>query len=566
MRERAVAISAETIDRLNRECQRIPLSDERIAELPIELGQLHAALEAARPDHDFDRLPASLEQALHALRATEDGARADADTGGTRDAGAGAPGGTDEIAALSLCEAADAVASGDLSATDLVETALARIDRLDGQVHAFIRLDREDALARAQEMDRNRGRNGAAGPLAGVPLAHKDMYYRAGKVSSCGSRIRREFRPAATATVLQRLDAAGAIDLGGLAMVEFAMGPHGFNAHLPRCRNVWDFERIPCGSSSGSGTAVAGRLIYAALGSDTGGSIRCPAAANGVAGINPTQGRVSRFGCMPMSWSLDVMGPLARTVRDCARVLGVIAGADENDATTSAEPVPDYEATIEQSLKGMRIGIPEGYFDEDLDPGVAAAIEATHAVFAGLGATLVPVAMPALLDTVSAIHPLVMKCEGAANHLPWKRAQDEDYSDEVGKRLQAGFFIPATDYINALQYRAHALRTFADTVFGACDALLTPVLPMPTPTLADTAYRDGPAYLKMVVGLTRNTRVVNYLGLPALSVTCGFTPDGMPTSFQLIGRPFAEALLFRLGHQYQRETDWHRRWPTALPA
>ena len=174
--------------------------------------------------------------------------------------------------------------------------------------------------------------------------------------------------------------------------------------------------------------------------------------------------------------------------------------------------------------------------------------------------------MPALLDTVSAIHPLVMKCEGAANHLPWKRAQDEDYSDEVGKRLQAGFFVPATDYINALQYRAHALRAFADAVFGACDALLTPVLPMPTPTLADTAYRDGPAYLKMVVGLTRNTRVVNYLGLPALSVTCGFTPDGMPTSFQLIGRPFAEALLFRLGHQYQRETDWHRRRPSALPA
>ena len=563
MTEAAMAISSETIDRLNRECQGIPLSGERAAELPIELGQLHAAVEAARPDHDFDRLPASFEQALHALRAVEDGEQAGADTSTPRDAGA--TGGTDEIAALSLCEAADAVASGALSATDLVESALARIDRLDPQLHAFIRLDREDALARAREMDRNRSRGDAAGPLAGVPLAHKDMYYRAGKVSSCGSRIRREFRPAATATVLQRLDTAGAIDLGGLAMVEFAMGPHGFNAHLPRCRNVWDFERIPCGSSSGSGTAVAGRLVYAALGSDTGGSIRCPAAANGVAGINPTQGRVSRFGCMLMSWSLDVMGPLARTVRDCARVLGVIAGADENDATTSAQPVPDYEATIEQSLRGVRIGIPAGYFDEDLDSGVAAAIEATHAVFAGLGATLVSVPMPALLDTVSAIHPLVMKCEGAANHLPWKRAQDEDYSDEVGKRLQAGFFIPATDYINALQYRAHALRTFADAVFGACDALLTPVLPMPTPTLADTAYRDGPAYLKMVVGLTRNTRVVNYLGLPALSVTCGFTPDGMPTSFQLIGRPFAEPLLFRLGHQYQRETDWHRRWPTALP-
>ena len=561
-----MAISSETVGRLNRECQGIPLSDERVAELPVELGQLHAAVEAARPDHDFDRLPASFEQVLHALRATEDGEQTGADVDTAHDPGSGPTGSADEIAALSLCEAADAVASGALSATDLVEAALARIDRLDPELHAFIRLDGEDALARAQKTDRNRGRGEAAGPLAGVPLAHKDMYYRAGKVSSCGSRIRREFQPTATATVLERLDAAGAIDLGGLAMVEFAMGPHGFNAHLPRCRNVWDFERIPCGSSSGSGTAVAGRLVYAALGSDTGGSIRCPAAANGVAGINPTQGRVSRFGCMPMSWSLDVMGPLARTVRDCARVLGVIAGADENDATTSPEPVPDYEATIEQSVRGVRIGIPEGYFDEDLDPDVASVIEDAQAVFENLGARLVPVPMPSLLDTVSAIHPLVMKCEGAANHLPWKRAYDGDYSDEVGKRLQAGFFIPATDYINALQYRAHALRVFADTVFGACDALLTPVLPMPTPTLADTAYRDGPAYLKMVVGLTRNTRVVNFLGLPALSVTCGFTPDGMPTSYQLIGRPFDEALLFRLGHQYQRETDWHRRWPSALQA
>ena len=400
-----------------------------------------------------------------------------------------------------------------------------------------------------------------------MPLAHKDMYYRAGKVSSCGSRIRREFRPATTATVLDRLDAAGAIDLGGLAMVEFAMGPHGFNAHLPRCRNVWDFGRIPCGSSSGSGTAVAGRLVYAALGSDTGGSIRCPAAANGIAGINPTQGRVSRFGCMPMSWSLDVMGPLARTVRDCARVLGAIAGADENDATTSAGAGARLRGDAwSRACGACASAFLPGLFRRGPRSGRGCRDRGQHAVFTGLGAALVPVAMPALLDTVSAIHPLLMKAEGAANHLPWKRERDAEYSDEVGKRLQAGFFIPATDYINALQYRAHALRVFMDAVFGACDALLAPVLPMPTPTLADTAYRDGPAYLKMVVGLTRNTRVVNYLGLPALSVTCGFTPDGMPTSFQLIGRPFAEAFLFRLGHQYQRETDWHRRWPAALPA
>ena len=307
-----MAISSETIGRLNRECQRIPLTEERTAELPVELGQLHAAVEAARPEHDFDRLPAAFEQGLHALKAADEDAGPDAapdsDDAAARGDGTAAAGNADEIAAMSVCEAADAVASGNLSATDLVEAALARIDRLDTALHAFIRLDAEDALARAREIDETRGSGGAPSPLAGVPMAHKDMYYRAGRVSTCGARIRREFRPRQTATVLDRLDAAGAIDLGGLAMVEFAMGPHGFNAHLPRCRNVWDAERIPCGSSSGSGTAVAGRLVHAALGSDTGGSIRCPAAANGVVGINPTQGRVSRFGAMPMSWSLDVVG------------------------------------------------------------------------------------------------------------------------------------------------------------------------------------------------------------------------------------------------------------------
>ncbi len=474
-----------------------------------------------------------------------------------------APGG-DELSALTLCGLADAIRGGEVSAVEAMAASLARIERLDPKLNAFIWRDGEGAMARAEEADAARARGDELGALHGVALAHKDMFYRPGRPSSCGSRIRRDFHGLETATVLRRLDQAGAIEIGTLAMVEFAMGPHGYNSHLPRCRNCWDFERIPCGSSSGSGTAVAGRLVYGALGSDTGGSIRCPAAANGVTGMSPTYGRVSRFGAMPMSFSLDVMGPLARTAKDCARLLGAIAGRDGKDASSSRERVPDYEGGLMRSIVGLRIGVPEGYFDEDLDPDVASLVEESLDVFRSRGASIIRVEMPPVLHRVAEIHPLVMKAEGSANHGAWKRTRAHDYSEEVGKRLEAGFFIPAGDYINALQYRGAALQEFSDAVFSKADVLHTPVLPMPTPSLEATAYSDGPTYLKMVVALTRNTKVVNYFGLPAISVTCGFTPDGMPTSFQLVGRPFSEDMLLRLGHQYQLETVWHKKMPKAL--
>jgi len=470
----------------------------------------------------------------------------------------------EELSALTLSELADKIRDGEFSAAEAMQTTLARIERLDPHLNAFIWRDDERAMARAHEADAARERGDEMGPLHGVPVAHKDMYYRPGRPTTCGSVIRREFQGRETATALKRLDQAGAIEIGTLAMVEFAMGPHGYNGHLLRCRNTWDFERIPCGSSSGSGTAVAGRLVYGALGSDTGGSIRCPAAANGITGMSPTYGRVSRYGAMPMSFSLDVVGPLARTAKDCARLLGSIAGRDSKDASSSRERVPNYEGELMRSIVGLRVGVPEGYFDEDVDEEVASLLEESLDVFKSRGARIIKVKMPDVVDKVAEIHPLVMKAEGSANHAAWKRAHPEAYSEEVGRRLEAGFFIPAGDYINALQYRGAALQEFSDEVFSKVDVLHTPVLLMPTPTLEDTAYSDGPAYLNMVVALTRNTKVVNYFGLPALSITCGFTPEGMPTSFQLIGRPFSEDLLLRLGHQYQLETNWHERMPSAI--
>ena len=465
----------------------------------------------------------------------------------------------------SLTETANAIAAGQTTVRDVVEACLDRIERLNGTLNCFVDVDGSGARAAADAADGARRRGMALGPLHGVPMAHKDMYYRQGKVSACGSKLRQEWRAPYTATALQRLDAAGALDIGRLLMVEFAMGPHGYNPNYPQCRNPWNPDHIPSGSSSGSGVAVGGRMVHAALGSDTGGSIRCPAAVSGVTGLMPTYGRVSRRGAMPMSHSLDVVGPLARTARDCARLLGVLAGADSADASSLDRPVPDYEALLGGSAPLPTIGIARGYFDAGVHPDVARAHDQAAADLRRAGFVVKEVVLPAdLLDEIAELHPLVMKSEGAANHMPTLREQEADYTFEVGHRLHAGFFIPASHYIRALKLRGQYLRAFAKAAFAQADLILTPVLAIPVPTIAETTGRTGKAYLDMVVAITRNTKVINYLGLPAIGVPCGFTSNGLPTSFQLIGRPLEEAALLRAADRYQQVTDWHRREPTNI--
>ncbi len=310
-------ISPEVLKAINREAQQIPIREERWPELAAELNQLRAAAEAALAVHGFDRDPGEfLLSFTREGREQEKWRRAMAQQL------------ADELQNSSLCEAAELIETGQVSAVEVLKACFKQIDTLDPVYHAFVWQDRESALTRARWLDAIHSAGESLGQLHGVPMAHKDMYYRSGRVSACGSRIRSKQPAKTTATVLRKLDGAGAIDLGGLAMVEFAMGPHGFNAHLPRVLNPWDHDRVPCGSSSGSGVAVASRMVYASLGSDTGGSVRCPAAANGIVGCLPTNGLVSRRGVMPMSWSLDCVGPITRTVRDAARILKVIAGPD----------------------------------------------------------------------------------------------------------------------------------------------------------------------------------------------------------------------------------------------
>lgn len=465
-----------------------------------------------------------------------------------------------ELTQLSLVEAASAVRRKKVSSVELTRACLAQAKHVQPKLNCFIAIEEEDALRAARKADQDLKRSARVGPLHGVPLAHKDMYYRAGKVSTCGSKILKDYRPTITATVVERLAQAGAIWLGNLNMAEFAANPTGHNDHWGHCRNPWNPDHMTGGSSSGSGSAVGARACYGSLGSDTGGSIRLPAAACGVVGLKSTHGLVSRYGVMPRSWSQDTVGPLTRTVQDCARMTRIIAGADPRDSTCSTLPVPNYEKELDRRIKGLRIGVPANHYYDDVTEDVRRCMETSLAVLSSLGARVIEIPVPdpgrifLLSNTVSI-------AEAAVIHGKWMRERPEDYSLYVRTRIEPGFHVPAPTYLEALNLRTRYLEEFLASVYSKVDIVHMPVMGMPAPTIAETEPKAAGDVSGIVTRLTRNTRPTNYLGLPALSVPAGFAPNGLPLAFQLMGRPFSEALLFRVGHLYQRETDWHTRVP-----
>ena len=467
----------------------------------------------------------------------------------------------EDLALSDLSEIGDAIGDRKVTSVQATEACLRRIEAWQPRTNAFLRLEADKALAQAHAMDKELAAGKRRGRLHGVPMAHKDMYYRGGELSTGGSEIRRHWTAPVTATVLERLDAAGVVELGFLNMAEFAAGPTGHNVHHGHCRNPWDGTRVTGGSSSGSGASVAARMVYGALGSDTGGSIRLPASACGVVGMKATYGRVSRAGAVARSWSLDHVGPLTRTVRDNARILAVIAGHDPSDSTTSEKPVPDYEAALEGGVAGLKIGLALPKALTPVDPQIGAAVEAATDALGRLGAAILPARMPDFTDLYRSAEVMV-KCEAAAMHRPWMET-DAPYANQVRTRMEAGFFIPATQYIDALRLRAHFVREFLDTAMAGVDAVVLPAIPFPVPTLEETDVETsgGPATLDMVARFTGLTRPFNTLGVPALSLPCGFDSNGMPIGLQLVGRPFEEALLYRIGHAYQGATDHHRRVP-----
>ena len=459
---------------------------------------------------------------------------------------------------MSLTSVAQAIADKRVSSREVTQSCLDRIARWQPHLNAFMAIEAEAALAAADAADTALAK-GARGALHGVPLAHKDMYYEAGKVVTCGSHIRRDFVATTTSTALQRLKDAGTVRLGSLQMAEFAYGPTGHNSHYGPVHNPFALDRVTGGSSSGSGAAVAARLTFAALGSDTGGSIRMPAHFCGVTGLKTTVGRVSRAGAMPLSQSLDTVGPLARSAEDCAVLLGLMAGADPADPTAVTGPVPDFAAATTGSIKGLTIGVPTAFYVDDLDADVAGVLDATIAVLKREGANVVQVELPDQRQLTAACQ-LVLAVEAAAFHKRWMIERPQDYGAQVLMRLQNGLAIPGVSYLEAMRWRGPALAAFLAAVADV-DAMIAPVAPVAAPTIAESDVGNSPDAEAVIQRLTRFTRPINYLGLPSLAIPAGFTRGGLPVGMQLVGRCFDEATLLRIGAAFQRVTDFHERLP-----
>jgi aspartyl-tRNA(Asn)/glutamyl-tRNA(Gln) amidotransferase subunit A len=464
-----------------------------------------------------------------------------------------------EPALMSLVAVAKAIAGKKISSREATQSCLTRIAQWQPRLNAFMAIEKDEALAAAGEADAALAKGASRGVLHGVPLAHKDMYYDAGKVVTCGSKIRRDFVATTTSTALQRLKDAGTVRLGSLQMAEFAYGPTGHNSHFGPVHNPWHVDHITGGSSSGSGAAVAARLTSAALGSDTGGSVRMPAHFCGVTGLKTTVGRVSRAGAMPLSQSLDTVGPLAQSAEDCALLLGLMAGADPEDPTAMTGPLPDYMAATRASMKGITVGVPSAFYVDDLDPEVARVLDETVATLKREGAAIVKVELPDQRQLASASQ-LVLAVEAAAFHKRWMIERPQDYGPQVLMRLQNGLAVPAISYLEAMRWRGPALSAHAAAT-AQVDAVIAPVAPLAAPTIAESDVGNSPAADAVLPRITRFTRPVNYLGLPALSIPCGFTGSGLPVGMQLIGRSFDEATLLRIGAAFQRATDFHARMP-----
>ena len=441
--------------------------------------------------------------------------------------------------------------AGKVSSVEAVRDCLDRIGRLDSRLRAFITVDAEGALATARALDVEAAGGRWRGPLHGVPLAYKDLCYIAGLPTSCGTKTAAYFTAEQDCTAVSRLSAAGAVTLGKLNMTELAMGPFGDNAHHGDAQNPWRLGHAPGGSSSGSAVAVAAGFAWGALGTDTGGSIRLPAACCGIAGLKPTYGRVSRAGVMPLSWSNDHVGPMARTVGDVALMLGAIAGRDRLDATSSHRPVPDYTEGLGQGIAALRVAVPENFYFQGIDPEMAEGVRRALGVIEGLGAQIREVRLPDP-EIMSDVCNIISRCESAAVHARLVRERPEEIQPVVRTRLELGFRISAHDYLQALRLRARLARDFIREVFADSDVVVAPVIPEPAPPLAlvtegapgDVARRQG--------RFSRLTRPFNGLGLPALTVPCGISRDGLPLAFQIVGRPFDEATVLRAGQAYEQ--------------
>ncbi|MCL6503387.1 MAG: aspartyl/glutamyl-tRNA amidotransferase subunit A [Pirellulales bacterium] len=457
---------------------------------------------------------------------------------------------------LNVLELAASVQNHVRTARQVCDASLARAQQFQERFRPFITLTAELAVRQAERVDHLVGQ-GKRLPLAGVPFGVKDLFDVEGIPTTCGSPAMAGRVATADAECVRRLVSAGAVCLGKLNMHECAFGFTGENPHYGDCRNPWNAQRIAGGSSSGSAVAVALDICPLAIGSDTGGSIRQPAALCGITGLKPSYGRVSRAGGVPLSWTMDHVGPMVHTAEEAAAVLRVLAGHDPQDAACSQRPVPDYVAGLNRPLKGLRLGVPGPWFFDRLDPEVAAAIEAALAQLKALGCQVSDTRLPLTHEALGA-HRAIIFAEAASYYQPLVDRHGMEFGESIRALLQAGNFLPAVDYLKAQRVRTQ-VRAAWKQLFAQFDCLVTPTTPLAATRFgqqtATLAGQDVPlvrAYLDL-------TLPFNLSGHPAISVPCGFTHDALPIGMQLVGRPFDEGTILAVAHQYQQAVDWHRR-------
>ena len=462
---------------------------------------------------------------------------------------------------LSISQAAELLSAGKLSPVELVSAHLDRIERTEPQLNSFITLLAEDAVEQARTAERDIRSGNYISPLHGIPIGLKDLYYTRGIRTTVGSRILRDFVPDYDAAVTERFRESGAILIGKLQMHEFALGATSVNPFYGPAHNPWDVSRITGGSSGGSGSAVAAGQCMAALGSDTGGSVRIPAGLCGIVGLKPSFGLVSRYGVYPLSWSLDTVGPMTRTARDAALVMNTIAGYDARDPSSAQRPVEDFTSSLDRGIDGVRVGIPDDFFYDVIDPEVSEAICTAAGVLSDLGASVDRVSIPAL-DHSLAISNAILSAEAAEVHATHLREQPEDIGEDVRARLRRGALTLATDYIKAQRARSAFNAELDDTMKG-CDLLIAPTIPTGAPRIDQTVVDVAGNPENALTLMSRLTRPFNICGYPTVTVPCGFTKSGMPIGMQIAGRMFEDAAVLGAAHAYEQATEWHRRRPTV---
>ncbi len=486
-----------------------------------------------------------------------------------------------ELCRLTIYDLQEKLRKKEVSSLEATEEVFKRIEEVEGKIHAFVTLTKEEAFEQARAADKRIAAGKRIGPLDGIPISLKDIFVTKDILTTCSSRILSNFIPPYDGTVVKKVKDAGAVILGKTNMDEFAMGSSNENSYFGVTRNPWDLTRVPGGSSGGSAASVAADECIGSLGTDTGGSIRQPAACCGVVGMKPTYGRVSRYGIVAFASSLDQVGPLTKDVTDCAILMNIISGYDPMDSTSIPEAVPDYTGSLVADVKGIRIGVPKEYFIKGTDPEVEAAVQEALRILESLGAEIKEVSLPHAEYGVAAYY-LIAPAEASSNLARYdgvkygyrspggeklldmyRKTKTEGFGPEVKRRIMLGTYALSTGYYDAYYLKAQKVRTLIrkdfEEAFRECDVIVTPTAPTPAFKLGEKTEDPLQMYLSDIFTIS-----CNLAGIPGLSLPCGFSKEGLPIGLQILGGFLREEAVIRVAYTYEKNTDWHQKRPEVL--